>query len=92
MVLATIFVLLIFCYSLVSRLLGRSVITGPIIFTTAGIVVPAFLPVSIEIEEHLKTLLLVAEMGRSCCSLPMPVESSLSSYGVFNDCLHVCFL
>ncbi len=63
MVLATIFVLLIFCYSLVSRLLGRSVITGPIIFTTAGIVVPAFLPVSIEIEEHLKTLLLVAEMG-----------------------------
>lgn len=63
MVLATIFVLLIFCYSLVSRLIGRSVVTGPIIFTTAGILVPAFLPVSIEIEEHLKTLLLVAEMG-----------------------------
>lgn len=63
MILAIIFIVLVFFYSIVSRLLGRSVITGPILFTTAGIVVPVFLPVSIEIEEHFKVLLFIAEMG-----------------------------
>ena len=63
MILAVIFVLLIFVYSLISRVLGRTIITGPILFTTAGILVPVFLPVSLEIEENLKTLLFVAEMG-----------------------------
>lgn len=63
MVLTVIFILLIFFYSLISRLLGRSVITGPILFTAAGIGVPIFLPVSIEIEEHFKILLFIAEMG-----------------------------
>ena len=63
MVLTVIFILLIFFYSLISKLLGRSVITGPILFTAAGIAVPVFLPVSIEIEEHFKILLFIAEMG-----------------------------
>jgi len=63
MILAVIFILLIFFYSIISRLLGRTIITGPILFTTAGILVPVFLPVSLEIEENLKVLLFVAEMG-----------------------------
>jgi sodium/hydrogen antiporter len=62
-ILAIIFVLLIFLYSLVSRLLGRSIITGPIIFTFAGILVSFFSPVSLEIKESLKFLLFIAEMG-----------------------------
>jgi NhaP-type Na+/H+ or K+/H+ antiporter len=63
MILAVIFILLIFFYSIISRVLGRTIITGPILFTTAGILVPVFLPVSLEIEENLKVLLFVAEMG-----------------------------
>jgi NhaP-type Na+/H+ or K+/H+ antiporter len=63
MFLAIIFILLIFLYSLASRLLGRSIITGPIIFTFAGILVPLFSPVSLEIKESLKFLLFIAEMG-----------------------------
>jgi NhaP-type Na+/H+ or K+/H+ antiporter len=63
MILAVIFILLIFFYSIISRVLVRTIITGPILFTTAGILVPVFLPVSLEIEENLKVLLFVAEMG-----------------------------
>lgn len=63
MILAIIFIGLLFFYSLFSRRLGRTVITGPILFTAAGIVVSAVLPVSIDIEEHLKSILFIAEMG-----------------------------
>jgi NhaP-type Na+/H+ or K+/H+ antiporter len=63
MFLAIIFILLIFLYSLASRMLGRSIITGPIIFTFTGILVPFFSPVSLEIKESLKFLLFIAEMG-----------------------------
>jgi NhaP-type Na+/H+ or K+/H+ antiporter len=63
MVLAIIFVLLIFFYSLVSRQLGRSIITGPIIFTIAGVLVPIFLPGLLELEANQKFMLFVAEMG-----------------------------
>lgn len=63
MILAVIFVLLVLLYSLISRLLGRSIVTGPILFTAAGIVASASLSVSIEIEKHFKTLLTIAEMG-----------------------------
>jgi NhaP-type Na+/H+ or K+/H+ antiporter len=63
MILAVIFVLLILFYSLISRLLGKSIITGPILFTTTGIVASAFLSVSIEIKEYFKVLLTIAEIG-----------------------------
>ena len=63
MILAVIFILLIFFYSIISRVLGRTIITGPILFTTAGILVPLFSPISLEIKESLKFLLFIAEMG-----------------------------
>ena len=63
MILAMIFVLLIFAYSLVSKQLGRSIITAPIVFTAAGLLVPLFSPGSLEIGNNLKPLLFVAEMG-----------------------------
>ncbi|OPX98407.1 MAG: K(+)/H(+) antiporter NhaP2 [Syntrophorhabdus sp. PtaB.Bin006] len=63
MILATIFVLLIFFYSLVSRQLGRTIITGPVVFTMAGILVSIFLPSSLELEGNQKVLLFIAEMG-----------------------------
>ena len=63
MILAVIFILLIFLYSIFSRMVGRSVITAPIVFTAAGILVPLFSQVSWEIEENLKAILFIAEVG-----------------------------
>lgn len=63
MVLATIFILLILFYSLVSKRLDRTIITGPIVFTVAGILVPMFLPRLLELEGNLKASLFIAEMG-----------------------------
>ncbi|MBP1751057.1 MAG: sodium/hydrogen exchanger [Deltaproteobacteria bacterium] len=63
MILAVIFILLIFLYSIFSRMVGRSVITAPIVFTAAGMLVPLFSEVSWEVEEYLKTLLFIAEVG-----------------------------
>lgn len=63
MILAVIFILLIFLYSISSKLLSRSIITAPIVFTTAGVLVPLFSPESLSIDKNLKPLLLVAEMG-----------------------------
>lgn len=63
MALAVIFVLLVLFYSLISRLLGRSIITGPILFTVAGIAASASLSVSLEIKEYFKLLLTIAEIG-----------------------------
>jgi NhaP-type Na+/H+ or K+/H+ antiporter len=63
MILAVIFILLIFFYSVISRLLGKTIITGPILFTMAGILVPIFLPGLLEMEANQKFLLFVAELG-----------------------------
>jgi len=43
MILAVIFILLIFLYSIFSRMVGRSVITAPIVFTAAVYWFPSFL-------------------------------------------------
>jgi hypothetical protein len=45
MILAVIFILLIFFYSIISRVLDQDVVTGPILFTATGILVSAFLPI-----------------------------------------------
>jgi sodium/hydrogen antiporter len=63
MVLALIFICLIFFYSIISRRFSSTVVTGPILFTTVGIVVAAFLSRSLAIEEHFKILMFIAEMG-----------------------------
>jgi NhaP-type Na+/H+ or K+/H+ antiporter len=63
MILAIIFISLVFFYSLVSKRLERTVITGPIVFTIAGILVPLFLPHLRELETDQKALLFIAEMG-----------------------------
>jgi len=63
MILAIIFISLVFFYSLVSKRLERTVITGPIVFTIAGILVPLFLPNLRELETDQKALLFIAEMG-----------------------------
>jgi len=62
-IIISIFVVLIFLYSLVSRRIDQSVITAPIFFTSAGIIlvftVPGFSQPEIE-REH---LLILAEIG-----------------------------
>ena len=57
------FIALVFVYSLVSRRLQRTMITGPIVFTAAGALL-AFSPeIKTEIALDRKGLLLVAELG-----------------------------
>ena len=63
MILAIIFISLVFFYSLVSKRLERTVITGPIVFTIAGILIPLFLPNLRELDTDKKALLFIAEMG-----------------------------
>jgi sodium/hydrogen antiporter len=63
MVLVVVFVLVVFAYSLFSRYLARTVITGPIVFTAAGILVPFLIPGSFGKGFELKPLLFIAEMG-----------------------------
>lgn len=63
MTLAIVFVLLILVYSLVSKRLGRSIITAPILFTAAGLIVPLFSTGLPDTGKSLKPLLFIAEMG-----------------------------
>jgi sodium/hydrogen antiporter len=62
MLLAT-FVVLAFAYSLVSRRLDATVITGPIAFTLAGIVMQAIAPVELSVGDNTKIFLHLAEVG-----------------------------
>ena len=64
MLVLSIFLLLIFFYSLVARRLEKTVLTGPIIFTTAGILMGWYLPRrQAQVANH-ETALLVAEIAR----------------------------
>ncbi|MEN6615462.1 MAG: cation:proton antiporter [Syntrophorhabdus sp.] len=63
MILAIIFFMLVFSYSIVSKLLGRSIITAPMVFTAAGMTIPFFSSISWEVDKNLKVLLFIAEMG-----------------------------
>lgn len=63
MFLAITFFVLIFLYSIVSKLLGRSILTAPMIFTAAGMIIPFFSPIFLEINRDIKVLLFIAELG-----------------------------
>jgi NhaP-type Na+/H+ or K+/H+ antiporter len=62
MFLAT-FVILAFAYSLVSRRLEATVLTGPIVFTLAGIAVAAIAPIEFNVSGNAKSFLHLAEVG-----------------------------
>ena len=57
------FVSLVFLYSLVSRRLEQTVVTAPIVFTCAGILVFLLRSASTELELDRKAFLLIAEIG-----------------------------
>ncbi len=61
--LTAVFAALIFCHCLVSRRLERTVLTAPIVFTVAGMVACLFYPAMQRREDHLGTLLGIAEIG-----------------------------
>jgi NhaP-type Na+/H+ or K+/H+ antiporter len=63
MVLTTVFIVVVFFYSLVSRRLERTVITAPIMFTAAGILIYLMPPSLSALELDRPTLLLIAELG-----------------------------
>ena len=57
-----IFVLLIFAFTLVSKRIEKTIVTAPIIFTLAGMVVYLISPRLAEWEIHNHTILLIAEL------------------------------
>jgi sodium/hydrogen antiporter len=61
--LLAVFIALVFCYSLVSGRLERTILTAPILFTAAGLMVSFFLPELRERQGGLDLLLRVAEIG-----------------------------
>jgi NhaP-type Na+/H+ or K+/H+ antiporter len=63
MALMTVFVLLIFLYSLVSRRLERTFITAPMLFTAGGAAAFLLPAATMDIALDLKGLLVVAELG-----------------------------
>lgn len=63
MMLLTSFAILAFAYSLVSRRLDTTVITGPIFFTVAGIAVATMAPVELNARDNAKIFLHLAEVG-----------------------------
>jgi NhaP-type Na+/H+ or K+/H+ antiporter len=62
MVLTAVFVALVFFYSLASRRLERTVITAPIVFTTAGVLI-SLTPWGSAVEVERKVMLMIAEIG-----------------------------
>jgi sodium/hydrogen antiporter len=63
MILLVIFIGLVFAYGLVSRRLERTVLTGPMVFTTAGICVGLLAPGELAARLDPQYLLLLAEVG-----------------------------
>jgi NhaP-type Na+/H+ or K+/H+ antiporter len=63
MVLIAAFIAIVFLYSLVSQRLERTIITAPILFTTAGVLMAVSPEVLNELALDRKSLLLVAELG-----------------------------
>jgi len=63
MILSTIFITLVFLYSLVSRRLERTVITAPIVFTAVGLLISLTPPWVSGLGLDRKALLLTAEIG-----------------------------
>jgi len=57
------FAFLVFLYSLLSKKLEKTVITAPIIFCAAGMLIFLYNPVRAEMEIDMKTLLKIAEIG-----------------------------
>jgi len=63
MVLTAVFIALVFFYSVLSRRLERTVITAPIIFTAAGLLIGLMPPWLSALELNRKAFLLIAEIG-----------------------------
>ncbi|MFH0823585.1 MAG: cation:proton antiporter [Pseudomonadota bacterium] len=63
MILVAVFVSVFFLYSLIARRLEQSVVTGPMIFTTAGILAVVVMPELHELEGNRTAFLWFAEIG-----------------------------
>jgi len=63
MIIIVVFVVLVFLYSLVSRRLEQTVVTAPIVFTSAGILLILAMPSSQVLDVQRASLLKLAELG-----------------------------
>jgi sodium/hydrogen antiporter len=58
-----VFILVLFAYALVSRRLEQTVVTAPMVFTVAGMLMFPFLPTLLEAGFNLNIFLHLAEIG-----------------------------
>ena len=63
MIIIAAFLLLIFLYSLVSKRLEHTILTAPVLFTAAGLLLVLTLPVAGELKTDRESFLLLAEIG-----------------------------
>ncbi len=63
MIISAVFLILIFIIGLISRRLERTIITAPMIFTIAGMVLFFAAPLTVERETHTETILLISEIA-----------------------------
>lgn len=63
MILVAVFISVVFFYSLIAQRLERTVVTGPMMFTTAGVMVILLIPQLGEMEVDRKAFLWLAELG-----------------------------
>jgi NhaP-type Na+/H+ or K+/H+ antiporter len=63
MILVSVFVILIFFFGLVSRRLERTIISGPMVFTAAGLAVALALPELTRVELKLKPVVIFGEVA-----------------------------
>ena len=63
MILLGVFLILVFLYSLVSERALKTIITAPIIFTTAGLIMAFSLPELAEVQVENKTILVIGEIS-----------------------------
>jgi len=90
MPLVAIFLALIFFHSLASRRLERTVLTAPILFTTAGMLVALVLASCSRSRATSKCSCGSPSSGLRCCSSPRPAAPASEAGRAFAACRRAC--
>jgi NhaP-type Na+/H+ or K+/H+ antiporter len=77
MVIIPFFIILIFFYTLVSKLIEKTILTAPIIFTVTGMVIYLAIPRVAKLEIHSETILLIAELTLALLLFTDAIRSDL---------------
>ena len=78
MILLGVFLILVFLYSLISERALKTIVTAPIVFTTAGLIMAFSLPELAEVEVENKTILVIGEIALAVVLFADATRISLS--------------